>query len=82
MPPIWREYIFRHLIGPDSILKGYSIHLYIALNKYVFSLILARLNQLQCSATLIYGITVHDLGKVQNTSPAGLLVEESNIYVF
>ena len=56
--------------------------LYIELKEYIFSSILARLNQLQCSATLIYGITVHDFGKMQNTSPAGLLGEESNIDVF
>ena len=29
-----------------------------------------------------FSITVHDFGKMQNTSPSGLLGEESNIDVF
>ena len=29
-----------------------------------------------------FSITVHDFGKMQNTSPTGLLGEESNIDVF
>ena len=75
-----REYVLRHLIGPDSILKGYSylyrtkrIHFFIDFSSAQPATVLGDPD---------FSITVHDFGKMQNTSPAGLLGEESNIDVF
>ena len=68
-----REDIFRHFIGrtSDSRLKGTRD---ITKQRGFFAFFhrfLARLNQLRCPATLIYGTTFPGSTKIHSTSPAG-----------
>ena len=65
----------RHFIGliSESRLKGYSRYSKTKRNFAFFHRFLARLNQLRCPATLIYGTTFPGSTKIHSTSPAGCM---------
>ena len=79
-----REDLFRHFIGLISFRLQTLRVLVIELNKEFFCIFyrfLAPFNQLQCSATLIYGTTFPGSTKIHSTSPTGCCKVDMNQWI-